>query len=208
MQKLLEGIVKFKQEDFEAHKELFGSLGKTQNPHTLFISCTDSRVNPNLITKTLPGELFIIRNVANLVPPFDNSEQYRGTTSSIEYAVLALNVENIIVCGHSNCGGCSAALNKSDILTEMPNVSKWLDLVEPVAERVKREIPEDQPEARAWLVEQRSVVAQLKNLLSYPYIKERVKSGKLHISGWYYIIETGEVYIYDRFKGQFILGNG
>lgn len=208
MQKLLEGIVNFRKEDFEAHRALFSSLKEGQAPHTLFISCSDSRVDPNLITNTLPGELFIIRNVANLVPPYRETTEYVATTSAIEYAVLALGIQNIIVCGHSNCGGCASALKPDAELEGLPHTKKWLELANPVREKVLKAIPADEPEAREWMMEQSNVIEQLRHLWTYPYIKERVLAEKLALSGWYYIIETGEVFIYDREQGEFHLANG
>lgn len=208
MQRLLEGIVQFRSGDFEDHRELFHELKGEQQPHTLFIACSDSRVDPNMITGTLPGELFIIRNIANLVPPYRQTSEYLATTSAIEYAVLSLGVENIIVCGHSNCGGCAACLKSADFLNEMPHTKKWLELAHPVRDRVLQEIPEDDPEAREWMMEQANVVEQLKHLIAYPYIREKVLAGKLTLSAWHYIIETGEVFIYDKDVGAFLLANG
>lgn len=208
MEKLLEGIVQFRNEDFESHKELFSNLKTGQSPHTLFISCSDSRIDPNLITRTLPGELFIIRNVANLVPPYRETAEFVATTSAIEYAVLELGVANIIVCGHSNCGGCAAALKEPDQLNHLPHTKKWLELANPVREKVLQTLPENQPEAREWLMEQSNVIEQLRHLWTYPYIKERIQKGTLSMAGWYYIIETGEVFVYDRNRGAFYLANG
>jgi carbonic anhydrase len=208
MQKLLDGIVKFKRSDFESHKDLFKQLKSKQKPHTLFISCSDSRIDPNLITGTLPGELFIVRNIANLVPPYREAEEFLSTTAAIEYAVNALNVENIIVCGHSNCGGCAAALKPNDVKHTLPHTQKWLELTGSVTERVCREIPADEPEAREWMMEQANVIEQLKHLISYPYIRDKVSAGTLELSGWHYIIETGEVFIYNRSKEEFELANG
>lgn len=207
MDKLLKGIVKFRQVDFDTHKILFKELKNRQNPHTLFISCSDSRVDPNLITKTLPGELFIIRNIANIVPPYRNTADYVSTTSAIEYAVLELEVENIIVCGHSNCGGCAACLKTSESLNYLPHTKKWLELSYPVRDRIINEISPNQPETRQWMMEQGNVVEQLKNLMTYPYIKERAYNGQLKISGWHYIIESGEIFIYDKDKEEFLLAN-
>ncbi|MFA9423011.1 MAG: carbonic anhydrase, partial [Sedimentibacter sp.] len=154
MQKLLDGIVKFREGDFQAHKELFKKLKESQKPHTLFISCSDSRIDPNMITGTLPGELFIVRNIANIVPPYRKTGEYVATTSAIEYAVLYLQVENIIVCGHSNCGGCSACLKSLDFLHDLPHTNKWLELSYPVRDRVLKEIKNDKPEEREWMMEQ------------------------------------------------------
>lgn len=208
MQKLLEGIVKFRKGDFEAHQDLFKGLKKGQKPHTLFIACSDSRVDPNMITGTLPGELFIIRNIANIVPPDRDTDEYVATTSAIEYAVLLLGVENIIVCGHSNCGGCAACLNSSEQLKQLPHTRKWLELIHPIRDRVLTEIMDDEPEAREWMMEQANVVEQLKHLMTYPYIHQKVAAGKLKLSGWHYIIETGEVFIYDKDAGEFRVANG
>lgn len=208
MKKLLEGIVQFRQDDFEAHRELFSRLKHEQKPHTLFISCSDSRVDPNLITKTLPGELFIIRNVANLVPFYRDTADFVATTSAIEYAILALDVENIIVCGHSNCGGCASALRLPETLFKMPHTRKWLELAKPVREKVLSTIPDSDPDAQEWMMEQSNVIEQLRNLWSYPYIRERILAGTLKLGGWYYIIETGEVFVYDREQGAFLLANG
>ncbi len=207
MQKLLDGIVKFRSEDFEAHRELFSNLKTQQSPHTLFIACSDSRVDPNLITGTLPGELFIIRNIANMVPPYRKTAEYAGVTSAIEYAVLFLNVKNIIVCGHSNCGGCAACLKPAEYLVELPHTQTWLELANPVRDRVFREIPAEEPAGREWMMEQANVVEQLKHLITYPYVKERVATGTLALSGWHYIIETGEIFIYDQATGEFHHGN-
>ncbi len=207
MKKLLEGLVKFRQDDFEKHRELFTVLKSTQNPHTLFITCSDSRVDPNLITGTLPGELFLIRNIANLVPPYRETPEFVATTSAIEYAVLALKVENIIICGHSNCGGCAAYLQSAEILEQLPHTRKWMELARPVKARVLEAIPADEPEAREWMMEQANAVEQLKHLMTYPYIREKVAAGQLAISSWHYIIETGEVFVYQPETGEFLLAN-
>lgn len=208
MQKLLDGIVKFRQGDFEAHRSLFVDLKAEQKPHTLFIACSDSRVDPNMITGTLPGELFIIRNIANLIPPYRKTAEYVATTSAIEYAVLSLGVENIIVCGHSNCGGCAACLKPPDDLIHLPHTLKWLELAQPVRDRVLEELPASEPEAREWMMEQANVVEQLKHLMTYPYIRQKVIAGELTLSGWHYIIETGEVFVYDPDTGEYLLANG
>ncbi|MDG5469261.1 carbonic anhydrase [Deltaproteobacteria bacterium IMCC39524] len=194
MDKLFKGVVKFREEDFEAHKELFESLGRNQKPHTLFIGCADSRVVPDLITRTMPGELFTVRNVANIVPPYRNTEEYAGTTSSIEYAVQALEVENIVVCGHSNCGGCAAMNQSEEELAHLPHVRRWLAISQEVRARVDRQIGSGSAQKREWMTEQINILVQMRNLLTYPYVKERYREGRLKIYGWYYIIETGEIF--------------
>lgn len=207
LDKLLEGIVHFRQKDFEQHRELFKDLGNSQNPHTLFITCSDSRLVPNMLTGTLPGEIFVLRNIANLVPPYSVTD-YEGTASAVEYAVLSLEVKHIIVCGHSNCGGCAAGLHPEKIREELGHTRKWLELMQPVRERVWEELGKTDEAANEWLMEQENVVEQLHHLLTYPYVRERVESGALTLDGWHYIIETGEIYVYDADSSAFVLANG
>lgn len=203
--KLLEGVVRFRNEDFLEHQKLFSELGETQDPHTLFIGCSDSRLVPNLITNTLPGELFVVRNIANLVPPYRVSAEFAATTAAIEYAVVVLNVENIVVCGHSNCGGCSTLYLPEEKLNEIPNVKKWLELAEPIKKKVLEEVKDEDEKIRNWHTELLNVVEQLKHLLSYPFIKERYDRGEIKLYGWYYVIETGDVYDYDIETREFKL---
>ncbi|MEI6900036.1 MAG: carbonic anhydrase [Bacteroidota bacterium] len=208
MNNLLEGIVEFRKNDFEQHKELFKQISDQQTPHTLFIGCSDSRLVPNFITKTLPGDLFIVRNVANLVPSYQETGGFLGITSAIEYAIQVLKVENILVCGHSNCGGCAALYKSDDEMKKIPHTKKWLELAHPVRDSVLNILPnKDDLAAREWLTEQMNIVEQLKHLLTYPYIRERYDQNTLKILGWHYIIETGEIFGYNEEKGFFELIN-
>jgi len=205
MDKLFRGIMEFQKQEFEDHRELFKQLGRTQKPHTLFIGCSDSRVVPNLITRTHPGELFVVRNIANIVPPYRETEEFVATTSAIEYAILALEVDSIVVCGHSNCGGC-AALNQDDAdLAHLPHVKKWLQVSKEVRGRVDRLVTSDAPEEREWLTERVNILVQMRNLLTFPYIRTRFDEGTLQVLGWHYIIETGEIYNFNDGKSVFEL---
>jgi carbonic anhydrase len=203
LQSLFDGVKEFNANDFRDHKELFNDIGRIQKPHTLFIGCSDSRVVPNLITKTLPGELFMIRNIANIVPIYHESDEYLSTTSAIEYAVQALNVSTILVCGHSNCGGCAALFMNESELKKIPHTRKWLGLAQNVKNKVTR-LGIKNPAVREWMSEQLNIVEQMKHLLSYPYIAKRYKEGSLKILGWYYIIETGEIYNYNSDSSTFV----
>jgi len=205
MEKLFKGIAKFRHEDFDSHKELFKELGRKQQPHTLFIGCSDSRVVPELITRTRPGELFMIRNIANIVPPFKKTDDYAGTTSAIEYAVQVLNVEAIVVCGHSNCGGCAALHQSPENLQHIPNVARWLQISREVKGRVEKQMVDGTPEEQEWLTEQINILVQMRNLLTYPYVRERYDNGTLDILGWYYIIETGEIFNFNDSSETFEL---
>jgi carbonic anhydrase len=205
MNRLFKGYMKFREEDFHSHRELFKELGRSQQPHTLFVGCSDSRVVPNLITQTHPGELFIIRNVANIVPPYRFTEEYVATTSAVEYAVQELKVDSIVVCGHSNCGGCAAMNMSEEQLAHMPHVRKWLAVSKEVKGRVDRLMLGDSAAEREWLTEQVNILVQMRNLLTYPYIRSRYEEGKLNIYGWYYIIETSEIYNFNDEKEIFEL---
>lgn len=160
-----------------------------------------------MITKTLPGELFVVRNIANIVPPYRETNEFVATTSAIEYAVNVLNVENIVVCGHSNCGGCTSIYLPKDKLASMPHTQKWLELAENVKRRVLNAVPSGNEELREWMTEQINVIEQIKHLFTYPFIRRKYMQGQLNIYGWYYIIETGEVYIYNKDNGEFEAGN-
>lgn len=205
-ERLFEGVKEFRENDFIDHLEIFKGLESSQNPHTLFIGCSDSRVVPNLITKSLPGELFIIRNVANLVPYYrENLDAYLATSSAIEYAVNILEVENIIVCGHSNCGGCKALYATDGELRYLPMTKKWLELAHPVTLLVKEKFSSEilNISKRDEITAKLNVVEQMNHLLTFPYISKKYKDGKLNILGWYYVIETGEVFNYSAEKQIF-----
>lgn len=205
MDKLFNGTINFRETDFEKNRELFESLDRGQTPHTLFIGCSDSRVVPGLITKTMPGELFVVRNIANVVPHYRVSKEYAATTSAIEYAVNVLQVGNIVVCGHSNCGGCNALYYDEEQLAHLPNVAHWLEQMASVKNEVLFKHPNVDSAQREWITEQLNIVRQMANLLSYPYIAKKYEQQKLNIYGWYYMISKGEVYNFNKDKGIFEL---
>lgn len=199
---IIEGAIKFMHSGFSEYKELFKNLSKSQNPHTLFIGCSDSRVVPSLITSTLPGELFVVRNIANIVPKYRLKDEYLASTSAIVYAIMSLEVENIVICGHSDCNGC-AAIYDDKKLQNMPSVARWLEQLN----EVKHEILNSNSSAdeRGWLTERLCVLQSMENIRTYPQVNEREKNGLLRIYGWHYIIQTGEVYSYEN--EEFILLN-
>ena len=203
MDSLFDGVKEFNANDFLDNKALFEKIGRSQEPHTLFIGCSDSRIVPNLITKTLPGELFVIRNIANLVPPYRTSDEFLATTSAIEYSVKILNVSTILICGHSNCGGCNALYMDEARGAEIPHTRKWLELAKNVRSKMLKLKIAD-PAVREWMTEQLNIVEQMNHLLSYPYIREKYNKGDLNILGWYYIIGTGEVFNYQKNENKFV----
>ncbi len=193
-----EGIRHFNRREFGKYASLFERLGREQKPHTLFIGCSDSRIVPNLITTTLPGDLFVIRNIANVVPYYRASAEFLATTSAVEYAVLVLGVENIVVCGHSNCGGCRSLFLRDEELDRTPHTRKWLELVKNAKLRAEANLPGPVPrEELELLVEQENIVEQMNNLLTYPFVAERRDRGEIRIYGWYYDIAAGFVYNYN-----------
>lgn len=205
MDSLFKGALRFRERSFANNKELFEKLGQQQKPHTLFIGCSDSRVVPELITKAMPGELFVVRNIANIVPRYRVSKEYVATTAAIEYAIVALNVENIVVCGHSNCGGCNALFSTKEQMKNLPNVEHWLEQSADVKQTVIENYPDVSEAEREWITEQVNIVAQLDNLMTYPLISERYNEGKLKLYGWYYVIDKGEVYNFNTETREFDL---
>jgi carbonic anhydrase len=167
-----------------------------QHPSTLFIGCSDSRLVPYLLTGSGPGELFIVRNVGNLIPPYDASHGYHGTTAAIEYAVLRLGVHDIVVCGHSHCGAIEALY--ADPVPEAPHMNRWLELGRDAA------LPVAASEDVLRRTERRSIALQLERLLGYPMVAQRVERGQLFLHGWYYVIEEGRVLVLDVETGTFV----
>jgi carbonic anhydrase len=199
MQKLVHGIHQFQTQIFSSHKNLFERLGRDQAPETLFITCSDSRISPNLITQTQPGELFILRNVGNLVPPY---ESLGSTSAGIEFAVSALQVKDIIVCGHSNCGAMKALLEPEQ-LGELPATKAWLAH----ARKTERIMWESYGHLKGnellHATVEENVLVQLETLRAHPSVAKAVASGSLHLHAWVYKIETGEVFAFDPDRGQY-----
>ncbi|MCZ6168132.1 carbonic anhydrase [Campylobacter ureolyticus] len=191
---------------FKENAELFKTLKDSQTPHTLFIGCSDSRVVPNLITNTKPGEMFVIRNIANIIPKYRVSDEFLATTSAIEYALYILNIKDIIICGHSNCGGCAALYYDESKFDKTPNVKTWLKSLDSVKAQVEA-LGLSNLKKKAWFVERLNIVNSIDNLLTYPGVKEGVKLGKIRIYGWHYIIETGSLFSYDMVTKDFELLN-
>ena len=152
----------------------------------------------------MPGDLVVVRNIANIVPPYRKSEEFLATTSAIEYAIQTLNVKNVIVCGHSNCGGCAALWQDEAKFQKTPNVRRWLDLMSSVKMQVQA-VFGDNLAKREWLTERLNLINCYSNLLTYPGVNERLKDGDVKIYVWHYIIETGEIYNYDFSSNTFKL---
>jgi carbonic anhydrase len=189
MKKLLDGVVEFQQHVFPEHKALFGELANSQKPETLFITCSDSRIDPNLLTQSKPGDLFICRNAGNIIPP--HSQSTGGMTASIEYAVAVLGVRQIVICGHTDCGAMKGALDL-DGLDELPHVKEWLGHTRSAIEVVKAKHGSlDQSLLRR--VTEENVLQQVQNLKTHPAVAAKLALGELTLHAWMYEIETGGV---------------
>jgi carbonic anhydrase len=203
LQKLVDGIHQFQNNVFADQRKFFEKLATGQSPQGLFITCSDSRINPNLITQTDPGELFILRNVGNIVPPYSPNTADGATAAAIEYASTALNVDYIIICGHSHCGAMHGVLNK-EALKNMPSVGGWLAHAESTYRIMRDNYPELDAEAKLNIAIQENVLCQMENLRTHPSVAVRIARGDLQIYGWIYKLETGEVFSYDPGNGQFV----
>lgn len=194
---LLARLRRFHDHTFPGVQETFETLVKEgQHPTILFIGCSDSRLVPYLLTGTGPGDLFLVRNVGAFVPPWDGSAGFHGTAAAIEFAVLSLQVSRIIVCGHSHCGGIRALYEGAP--PQATNLIAWLELGREAVLPVQLG-----PEALR-RTEQRAVVLQFERLMGYPMVRERVEAGALTLHGWHYVIEDGEVHVFDVHSGAFV----
>ncbi len=190
---------------FKKNKESLLELVKSgQTPKALFIGCSDSRVIPDLMVQSDPGDLFVIRNVGNFVPPYKPDEDYHSTASGIEYAVSVLNVKEIIICGHSHCGACQHLYEEIEN-PSLVHTKKWLELGKSAKISAILSLGVNAPKEKLLrLTEKLSVIKQIENILTYPHVKDRFEDGSLHIHGWYYDIETGEIDYYNAETYEFL----
>lgn len=195
MDRVLSGVVKFQKEVYPDRAESFRELAGGQQPEVLFITCADSRIDPSLITQTEPGELFICRNAGNVVPPHSN--QTGGMTASIEFAVAALGIEHIVVCGHTDCGAMKGALNPGS-LDKLPHVREWLGHCRAAVEVVREQQGCELDGGHLDCVTRENIALQLQHLRTHPAVAAKLATGRLHLHGWLYNIESGEVLRYDE----------
>jgi carbonic anhydrase len=201
MQKLIEGIHQFQNHGFRPLKELFERLAEEQRPETLFITCSDSRIDPNLLTQSQPGDLFILRNAGNIVPPHGPGSS--GEAATIEFAVAALGVRDVIICGHSHCGAMQALL-EPEKTPPLPTLSAWLIHAEATRRIIGDNYRHLQGDRLLTATVEENVLVQLENLRTLPAVASRLTRGDLHLHGWVYKIETGEVFAFDPECGQFV----
>ena len=196
---LIKGNKKFREVSFPRYegdvKEL---VEKGQKPEILFVGCSDSRVTPDLMLDTKPGDMFILRNVGNFVPPYSPDDDFHGSSAVIEYAVSILGVKHIIICGHSHCGACKSLYQDIGPSPDLIHVKKWLELGKRAKEYTLLAIQDKSDQEKLYRATERiSIVHQMENLLTFPEVERKVKSGELQIHGWYYRIEDGTIEYYD-----------
>lgn len=197
MKYLLPGLRKFSERVFPDHEDLFRKLSQGQKPHTLLITCSDSRIDPNLVTQTNPGELFVVRNAGNIIPPYGTS--CSGEEAAIEFAVEGLGVRHIVICGHAQCGAMSALVEKVD-LAPLPAVAGWLRH----AQATKKRIEILGESADPLRVVEENVLVQADNIKTHPSVSAALRAGRIDIYGWVYNFATGTVAIYDPVNKRFL----
>jgi carbonic anhydrase len=201
MQKLIEGLHRFQSEVFSTQRELFTRLSQGQSPEVMFITCSDSRINPGLITQTRPGEMFVMRNAGNIVPSYGHGTQ--GEDATIEFALVHLRVKHVIVCGHSRCGAMQGLL-KPEALEALPAMKVWLKHAEVTRRLIQENYQHLRDDALLTATAEENVLVQLENLRTHPAVQQRLADRDLTLHGWVYKLETGQMFNYDPNVGQFL----
>lgn len=197
---LIAGYRRFLASEWGEERARWAELAAGQSPKVMVIACSDSRVDPSQIFDARPGEMFVVRNVANLVPPFEPDNNYHGVSAALEFAVTQLQVEELVVMGHGACGGCAAALTGQFAGAKSGAghfIAHWVDMLDEARERVRRDYPDLGPEAiRA--MEHEGVRVSLRNLMTFPWVRDRLADGRLKLHGAYFAIADGRLEVLDR----------
>jgi carbonic anhydrase len=202
MEKLVHGIHKFQSDIFRSRHELFERLTGGQNPQALFITCSDSRVTPDLITQAEPGDLFVLRNAGNLIPPHGAAPD-SGEAATVEYAIKSLKIRDLIICGHTLCGAMQALLHPES-LGDMPRMRQWLGHAEATREIIASRYALSSAAAQWKATVEENVLVQLENLRTHPAVAAALARGELKLHGWVYKLESGEVFAYDPVAEEFL----
>ncbi len=201
MDRIIAGASRFLREQYPVQEDFYRMLAeKPQKPIALFITCSDSRVHPNLITQTEPGDLFLLRNAGNIVPPY--GAVVGGEAATIEYAVEVLNVPNIVICGHSQCGAMQALISRQGV-DQLPAVKAWCEHAEATRRIVEKKFPSANGHDMTMAAIEQNVLVQLNNLSTHPCVAAGLATGTLHTYGWFYDIGSGQIFQYDPQKMEF-----
>ncbi|GGB59881.1 carbonic anhydrase [Tistrella bauzanensis] len=204
LNKVIEGFRRFRDDGMRNNPTLFASLAREQTPKVMMIACCDSRVDPALITSADPGDLFILRNVANLVPPFEPDGARHGTSAALEFAVNGLGVQHVVVLGHASCGGIRALVQRDP---EQPNndfIDVWMSQIADVRARILHDHADVDAHEHQHLCELESIKVSLANLATFPWIADRLTAGTIRLHGWYYDIANARILAYDREADAFL----
>lgn len=202
MRRIIDGVLKFQRDVYPSQKALFQELSNSQRPQAMFIGCSDSRVVPELFTQQGPGDLFVVRNAGNIVPPHPVAPG--GVSASIEYAVAVLGIPDIVVCGHSGCGAMTALLSGGEQLQALPQVARWLSFADAAKKTVAEQHATADHDKQLHALVQENVLAQLVNLLTHPTVANAVQAKQVRLHGWVFDIATASVTTYDAEAGDFV----
>ncbi|MBN1403414.1 MAG: carbonic anhydrase [Opitutales bacterium] len=204
IERFISGFRQFQKDYFGARTAHYERLKDGQNPRTMLIGCSDSRVDPTLLTNSQPGDLFTVRNIANLVPPCERDLGKHGVSAALEYAVCELEVEDIVVMGHSNCGGIQS-LMRGDCLPDSDSfIKRWMSIAAPALKQVREELKGKDEQLLRRALEQAAILLSIENLHSFPFIEKRMKEGKLSLHGWYFDMNDGHLLEYDYEQRLFV----
>ncbi len=201
---LIEGYENFRNENFEQARTFEGLVKHGQNPNVLMVACCDSRVDPAIVTGSKPGDLFVVRNIANIVQPFMADSRHHGTSAALEFGVTALEVSDIVVFGHSLCGGVRALMESAHSSQDNDFISAWMEGATPARDKVIKEHGSLDFDDQCHECEKESLIHSLNNLMTYPWIKQRVDNEKLFLHGWYFDMALGQVETYDHHNQTFV----
>jgi carbonic anhydrase len=202
VRRIIDGVLKFQRDVYPSQKALFQQLSNSQRPQAMFIGCSDSRVVPELFTQQGPGDLFVVRNAGNIVPPHPVAPG--GVSASIEYAVAVLGIPDIVVCGHSGCGAMTALLSGGEQLQTLPQVARWLSFADAAKKTVTEQHATADHGKQLEALVQENVLAQLVNLLTHPTVANAVQAKQVRLHGWVFDIATASVTTYDAEAGDFV----
>jgi carbonic anhydrase len=204
VRKLIQGIVEFRKNLTDEGRDLFAQLALGQKPDSLFIACSDSRVVPNLFASTNPGDLFVLRNIGNLIPPASSSLEDNSAQAVIEFSIFSLRVADVIVCGHSECGAMQALAHGVGSCS-CSHLQSWLVYGQEAAAKVRRGLTLNPNLSEVNQISQMNVLQQMEHIKSYPFIRERIEKKELRLHGWWFDIAKADVYCYEPDLHQFIL---
>jgi len=203
LRELLDGYRRFRAGTWSADRQRYNELGEGQDPDIMVIGCADSRVDPATIFNTVPGQMFVVRNVANLVPPYQTSQGLFGVSAAQEYAVKSLNVRYIVVMGHGGCGGIRASINAAHAQSSGEFIDPWVAIADAARDRVLDAHPDLDDDGLAHILEREAISASLENLMTFPFVREAVAAGMLRLEAGWFAIASGELHWRDPTTGRF-----